>query len=112
MKRAVDGFRLHDPPYTARYVGSMVADVHRTLLYGGIYIYPADAAKGNGKLRLLYEGIPMAAIIEHAGGLASTGIFRGKIQPILDLVPTSVHEKCPVILGTVRDVDFVLSHYK
>lgn len=56
MKRAVDGFRLHSPPYTARYVGSMVADVHRTLLYGGCYLYPADAAKGNGKLRLLYEG--------------------------------------------------------
>lgn len=111
MKKAVDGFRLHQPAYTARYVGSMVADVHRTLLYGGIYLYPADAAKGNGKLRLLYEGIPMAAIIEHAGGDASTGPFRGKIQPILDLIPTSVHEKCPVILGSKRDVQYVLGHY-
>ena len=59
MKKAVDKFRLNKPAYTARYVGSMVADVHRTLMYGGIYIYPADAAKGNGKLRVLYEGFPM-----------------------------------------------------
>ena len=62
MKRAIDAFRLNQPAYTARYVGSMVADVHRTLMYGGIYIYPADAAKGNGKLRVLYEGFPMVRL--------------------------------------------------
>ncbi len=56
-----------------RYVGSMVADVHRTLLYGGVFAYPADAAKGQGKLRVLYEGFPMAMIMEQAGGIASTG---------------------------------------
>ena len=61
MKKAIDAFRLSKPCYTARYVGSMVADVHRTLMYGGIYIYPADAAKGNGKLRVLYEGFPMVS---------------------------------------------------
>lgn len=54
----------------------------------------------------------MAVIMEHAGGEASTGLFRGKIQPILDLVPTSIHEKCPVVLGTPRDVQYVLKHYE
>ena len=111
MQRAIDGFRLNKPAYSARYVGSMVSDVHRTMLYGGIYLYPADKAKGNGKLRILYEGFPMAMIIEQAGGSASTGMFKGEIRRILDLVPTSIHEKCPVIVGCVRDVDRVLSHY-
>lgn len=111
MQRAVDGFRFNSPPYTARYVGSMVADVHRTLLYGGIYLYPADKKKGNGKLRVLYEGFPMALIMEQAGGAASTGLFQGNIRPILDIVPTGIHEKCPVIIGCKRDVERVLSYY-
>ena len=111
MKTAVDGFRLSKPAYTARYVGSMVADVHRTIMYGGIYIYPADAAKGNGKLRVLYEGFPMALIVEHAGGEANTGMFRGQCQNILDLVPTGIHDKCPVVLGCSRDVQRVLAYY-
>merc|ERR1711966_155346 len=59
--------------YAARYVGSMVADVHRTLLYGGVFLYPADKKAPKGKLRVLYEGFPMAMITENAGGLASTG---------------------------------------
>ncbi len=111
MQRAVDGFRHNKPAYSARYVGSMVADVHRTLLYGGIYLYPADKAKGNGKLRILYEGFPMAAIMERAGGVASTGMFRGQITRMLDLVPATIHDKCPVIVGCTRDVERVLSHY-
>jgi len=111
MQKAIDGFRMNKPAYTARYVGSMVADVHRTLLYGGIYLYPADAAKGNGKLRVLYEAFPMAKIIEDAGGSASTGMFRGGIQRILDLKAHAIHEKCPVILGSNRDVDRVLAYY-
>ena len=90
----------------------MVADVHRTLMYGGIYLYPADAAKGNGKLRILYEGFPMAMIIEHAGGSASTGNFRGTIMDILDIVPNGIHDKCPVLIGSKRDVDMVLAFYK
>jgi fructose-1,6-bisphosphatase I len=94
-----------------RYVGSMVADVHRTIMYGGIYLYPADAAKGNGKLRILYEGFPMAMLMERAGGSASTGPFRGKISRILDLIPTNIHDKCPVVIGCNRDVDHVLSYY-
>ena len=111
MQHAIDGFRLSKPAFSARYVGSMVADVHRTLLYGGIYLYPADKAKGNGKLRILYEGFPMGLIIEQAGGVASTGLFRGEIKRILELVPTGIHDKCPVIVGCARDVERVLSYY-
>lgn len=113
MQKAIDDFKFNKPkPYTARYVGSMVADVHRTLMYGGIYLYPADAAKGNGKLRILYEGFPMAKIMEDAGGEASTGPFRGSIQRLLDVVPKSIHDKCPVLIGSSRDVQRVLSYYK
>lgn len=111
MKRAVDKFRHNKPAYSARYVGSMVSDVHRTILYGGIYLYPADKVKGNGKLRILYEGFPMAMIMEQAGGLASTGMFRGKITRMLDLIPEDIHDKCPVIIGCARDVERVLSEY-
>ena len=112
MQRAIDGFRLDTPSYTARYVGSMVADIHRTLMYGGVYLYPADARKGNGKLRILYEGFPMAKIMEAAGGDASTGPFRGTIAPILDIVPKGIHDKCPVIIGCKRDVQRVLKYYE
>ncbi len=97
--------------YAARYVGSMVSDVHRTILYGGIFLYPADAKSKKGKLRVLYEGFPMALIVESAGGVASTGMFEGKVQRMLDLVPSQIHERCPVILGCERDVKRVLSLY-
>lgn len=70
IRDAVEQFKDKENPYAARYVGSMVADIHRTILYGGIYLYPADAKSPKGKLRLLYEGIPMAMIIEQAGGIA------------------------------------------
>ena len=112
MQKAIDSFKFTKPAYTARYVGSMVADIHRTLMYGGIYLYPADAAKGNGKLRILYEGFPMAKIIEDAGGMASTGLFRGQITRLLDLNPKGIHDKCPVIVGCKRDVERVLSFYE
>jgi len=112
MKAAVDSFRLNQPAYSARYVGSMVADVHRTIMYGGIYLYPADAKKGNGKLRILYEGFPMSFLIEQAGGQSSTGFFRGKINRVLDLVPLGIHDKCPIICGSPRDVERVLAFYK
>jgi len=112
IQDAIEQFKSGDPkPYTARYVGSMVADIHRTILYGGIYLYPADKKSPKGKLRLLYEGIPMAMIIEQAGGIASTGYFEGKIQRVLDLVPTEIHAKCPIIMGGKRDVDVVYAHY-
>jgi fructose-1,6-bisphosphatase I len=93
--------------YSQRYVGSMVADVHRTILYGGIFMYPADSRAKDGKLRLLYEANPMAMIVEQAGGKASTGTSR-----ILDIQPTSIHQKCPVFLGSVQNVEELESYYK
>ncbi|XP_045216936.1 fructose-1,6-bisphosphatase 1-like isoform X2 [Mercenaria mercenaria] len=94
-------------PYAGRYIGSMVADVHRTLLYGGIFMYPATKEAPKGKLRLLYESSPMSYIMEQAGGLATTGTQR-----ILDLQPTDIHERCPVYMGSRDDVQDVLDTYK
>jgi fructose-1,6-bisphosphatase I len=94
-------------PYGARYVGSMVADVHRTLKYGGIFMYPSTKESPKGKLRLLYECNPMAHIIENAGGIASSG----KI-PILDIEPKTIHERAPIFLGSKDDVQEVLDLYK
>lgn len=111
IKAAVEHFKTAEKPYSARYVGSMVADIHRTILYGGIYMYPADKKSKKGKLRLLYEGIPMAMIIEQAGGVASTGLFEGKIQNVIDLVPDNIHAKCPIIMGGKRDVQVVYDEY-
>jgi fructose-1,6-bisphosphatase I len=93
-------------PYSARYIGSMVADVHRTLLYGGIFGYPDDKKSKSGKLRLLYEAFPMAFLTEQAGGLATTG--RGRI---LDVVPKDIHERSPVFLGSKEDVEDLLKFY-
>lgn len=113
IKEAIEYFKNGEAgTYTSRYVGSMVADIHRTILYGGIYLYPADAKNPKGKLRLLYEGIPMAMIIEQAGGIASTGMFEGKIQRVLDLIPSQIHDKCPIIMGGKRDVQVVYDKYK
>merc|ERR1719362_2252616 len=80
IKDAVQSFK--ESGYAARYVGSMVSDVHRTLLYGGVFLYPADKKSKKGKLRLLYEGFPMAMITEQAGGVSSTGMYLGKIGRI------------------------------
>lgn len=93
--------------YGARYVGSMVADVHRTIKYGGIFIYPATTSSKSGKLRLLYECNPMAYIVEKAGGRASTG----KVD-ILDVVPTAIHQRSPIYLGSKLDVEEALSYIK
>jgi len=109
IKGAVQTFK--ETKYAARYVGSMVSDVHRTILYGGIYVYPADKKSPKGKLRVLYEGFPMALIVESAGGVASTGMFNGSVQRMLDLVPRDIHERCPVILGSARDVEIVVERY-
>lgn len=86
-------------PYNARYVGSMVADVHRTLIYGGIFMYPATTQAPKGKLRLLYECNPTAFIMEKAGGMATTGHM-----PVLDVQPTSIHQRSPIVLGSRDDV--------
>mmetsp|Transcript_11646 Transcript_11646/g.16533 ORF Transcript_11646/g.16533 Transcript_11646/m.16533 type:complete len:385 (-) Transcript_11646:50-1204(-) len=85
--------------YSARYIGSMVGDVHRTLLYGGIFGYPGDKKNPNGKLRLLYEAAPMSYIVEQAGGKSSTGVKR-----IMDLLPEKVHQRVPTFLGSYDDV--------
>lgn len=85
--------------YSSRYIGSMVGDVHRTLLYGGIFGYPADTKSVNGKLRLLYEAAPMGFIMEQAGGKASTGF-----GPIMEIHPTSVHQRVSTFLGSPDDV--------
>ncbi|KAJ6669646.1 hypothetical protein lerEdw1_000195 [Lerista edwardsae] len=91
-------------PYGARYVGSMVADVHRTLVYGGIFLYPANQKSPKGKLRLLYECNPMAFIIEQAGGIATTGT-----EAVLDVKPESIHQRVPLILGSPEDVQEYLA---
>jgi len=86
-------------PYSARYIGSLVADVHRTLLYGGIYCYPVDTKNLQGKLRLVYECNPLAYIVENAGGAASDGRRR-----ILEIEPESLHERTPFFAGSPEDV--------
>jgi fructose-1,6-bisphosphatase I len=90
----------------------MVADVHRTLLYGGVFLYPADKKSKKGKLRILYEGFPMAMLIEQCGGVASTGLFQGSVGRILDVVPEHIHDRCPIIMGANRDVDIVMGFYE
>jgi fructose-1,6-bisphosphatase I len=86
-------------PYTARYVGSLVADFHRNLLYGGLFMYPGDTKNPKGKLRLLYEANPLAFIIEQAGGRATNGKER-----ILEIVPLDLHQKTPLFIGSEEDV--------
>jgi fructose-1,6-bisphosphatase I len=85
-------------PLSGRYIGSLVADFHRNLLEGGIYYYPKDPRRPEGKLRLLYESVPLAFIAQHAGGYASDGH-----RPILDIVPSSIHERVPLYIGN-RDL--------
>lgn len=87
-------------PYTARYVGALVADFHRTLLQGGIFLYPGDTKNPQGKIRLLYEASPLAFVAENAGGKATTGHER-----ILDIQPTSIHQRIPLIIGSPEEVD-------
>ena len=86
--------------YSLRYSGALVADLHRTLMEGGIYFYPADRSHPEGKLRLLYEKAPLALVVETAGGRASTGQ-----QPIAESTPTSLHQRIPVVLGSREDVE-------
>src|SRR3989449_7539475 len=87
----------------ARYIGSLVADFHRNLISGGIFLYPGDTRSTEGKLRLLYEAAPLALVVEQAGGLATDGR-----RPILDLVPKHLHQKTPFIVGSKTDVEFAV----
>jgi fructose-1,6-bisphosphatase I len=92
--------RANAKPFTARYIGSLVADLHRTLLYGGIFMYPGDTRNSRGKLRLLYEAAPLAFICEQAGGRASDGE-----RDIRDITPTSLHARTPLYMGSTELVD-------
>lgn len=94
-------------PYGARYIGSMVADVHRTLVYGGVFAYPATSKSPKGKLRLLYEAAPMAYVVEKAGGRATSGL-----RDIMDIVPETIHQRVPIILGSPQDVEEYISIVK
>ena len=97
--------RKQSGKYSLRYVGSMVADVHRTLLYGGIFMYPADKKNPKGKLRMLYECYPMAMLIEQAGGQA----IDGRAQRILDIFPAGgPHDRSPIYLGSKEEVDRIV----
>lgn len=91
--------------YSSRYAGAMVADIHRILLKGGVFMYPPTEKAPKGKLRLMYEANPMAFLMEQAGGLASTGEGR-----IMDVEPEEIHQRVPVVMGSSREVERVLSH--
>lgn len=96
--KGVDG--QNQKSFSSRYIGSMVSDIHRTLLYGGLFMYPADAKNRAGKLRLLYEANPMAMVVVHAGGRAIDGH-----REILDLDATSLHQRTPLYIGSTEYVD-------
>ena len=104
IRRYVDYLKSSDKAsgrsYSGRYIGSLVADFHRNLLAGGIFMYPADANKPHGKLRLLYEAAPLALIIEQAGGRASNGT-----QDIMHIQPDALHQRVPLFIGSKEDVD-------
>ncbi len=103
-QRYLDWAQAHG--YSSRYVGSMVADVHRILLKGGVFLYPPTAKAPHGKLRLMYEANPIAMLIEQAGGKA----FAAPVEPILKIEPAGIHQRTPVVLGSPVEVDHVLRH--
>lgn len=94
--------------YSSRYAGAMVADVHRILLKGGVFMYPPTKKAPNGKLRLMYEANPMAMLIEQAGGKA----LAGPGERIMDVLPRDIHQRTPVILGSAGEVDNVVAQLK
>jgi len=106
VQQAVRGFHGDRPLEMAgknsRYIGSLVADFHRNLIAGGVFMYPADTKNPKGKLRLLYEAAPMAFIAEQAQGSATDGLNR-----ILDIVPTALHQRTPLVIGSREDVGYV-----
>ena len=106
MQLAVRAFHGESPEAmkakNSRYIGSLVADFHRNLIAGGIFLYPGDSRNPNGKLRLSYEANPMAMIAEQAGGAATNGLQR-----ILDISPVELHQRTPLVIGSKLDVEFV-----
>jgi fructose-1,6-bisphosphatase I len=113
VKRYIDYLKTEgketERPYKSRYIGSLVADFHRNLLYGGIFMYPRDKKSKNGKLRLLYEAGPLAYIVKQAGGYASDGK-----TDILEIVPDEIHQRVPLFIGSEEDVkkleEFIKKH--
>jgi fructose-1,6-bisphosphatase I len=104
QKNLVDYMKERDEktqrPYTLRYIGSLVSDFHRTLLKGGIFMYPGDQKNPQGKLRYAFEAAPLAFIVESAGGKATDGQTR-----ILDIQPSEIHQRTPLFIGSTREVD-------
>jgi len=108
IQRVVGAFKNGDggrvEAKNARYIGSLVADIHRNLMSGGVFLYPADTISPHGKLRLLYEAAPLAFVVEQAGGAAIDGA-----RDILDIKPAELHQRTPLIIGSKRDVAFARS---
>jgi fructose-1,6-bisphosphatase I len=100
VHKVVAAFKSGARAKNARYIGSLVADFHRNLVSGGIFLYPADTKNPQGKLRLLYEAAPLALIAEQAGGLATDGR-----RPILDIMPKTLHQRVPLVIGSRHDVE-------
>jgi len=100
----------HDHGYSSRYIGSMVADVHRTLLKGGVFLYPPTKKNPEGKLRLMYEANPMAMIVAQAGGAAVTGAGAEPGTSILDIRPDAIHQRTSVVIGSREEVAAVVRH--
>ncbi len=86
--------------FTVRYIGTFIADFHRTLTYGGIFLYPGNSSHRGGKLRLLYEAIPASFIMARAGGMG----INEKCQNILDVQPIGIHDRCQVFLGSTHEI--------
>jgi len=106
FQRYLDWAQAHD--YSCRYVGALVADAHRILLKGGVFLYPPTAKAPQGKLRLMYEANPIAMLIEQAGGKA----LAGPDMPILSIAPKDIKQRTPVILGSTAEVEHVLRHLR
>ena len=104
VRSYVDSLKAQKGKYKARYIGSLVADFHRNLLKGGVFLYPGTAASPKGKLRLLYEAFPLAFLAEKAGGAATDGRMR-----ILDKTATSLHERTPLVIGSRNQVEMATS---
>lgn len=94
-------------PYSGRYIGSMVADAYRTLLYGGVFAYPSDSKSPKGKLRILYECAPMAMLFENAGGMA----VNSRMERLMEVVPEYIHDRSGVFLGSKNEVQKVIDTY-
>lgn len=99
-KAYLDAIKNEEKPYKLRYIGSMVADVHRTLIKGGVFLYPADKKSVNGKLRLMFEVNPMSFIMKQAGGMAISGT-----QDPLEIMPAELHQRVPIVLGSAKEVE-------